>query len=145
MKCFNHSNADAVGVCKVCSKGICTDCLTDTGSGITCKTMCEEEAAAINKILEYNKSIVFEGPNTKRMMGNVNKLNKTAHSFNAYLFLVFGAAFFTFYIYSTFRYGSSTLFLPIGALGIVFLVFSFFAFRIARRAGTTLTLDTSDQ
>lgn len=43
MKCYNHHDTDAVGVCKNCGKGICTDCLTDTGNGVACTNSCAEK------------------------------------------------------------------------------------------------------
>ena len=41
MKCFNHHENDAVGVCKNCLKGICSECATDIGGGITCSEQCK--------------------------------------------------------------------------------------------------------
>ena len=31
MKCFNHHEHDAVGVCKYCMKGVCEQCATEVG------------------------------------------------------------------------------------------------------------------
>jgi len=41
MKCFNHHDQEAVGVCKSCLKGICANCATDIGGGITCSEECK--------------------------------------------------------------------------------------------------------
>ncbi len=37
MKCFNHHDRDAFGICKVCGKGLCLECLKDEKGIITCK------------------------------------------------------------------------------------------------------------
>lgn len=56
MKCYNHPETDAVGTCKSCSKGLCHNCLTDTGNGIACTATCVEEVKTLNKLTESNKS-----------------------------------------------------------------------------------------
>ena len=42
MKCFNHHQTEAVGICIECNKGSCPECAADTASGIYCKGNCEE-------------------------------------------------------------------------------------------------------
>ena len=54
MQCFNHSDRNAVGLCKVCSKGLCHDCVTDLGHGLACKDKHEAEAEGINMIITKN-------------------------------------------------------------------------------------------
>lgn len=49
MKCYYHHTKDAVGVCRHCSKGICTDCLSDTVNGIACTNSCAEIMKAASK------------------------------------------------------------------------------------------------
>lgn len=34
MKCFYHSQADARGICKNCSKGLCEECAVDVGNAL---------------------------------------------------------------------------------------------------------------
>ncbi|HEY4221080.1 MAG TPA: hypothetical protein VGO62_07050 [Myxococcota bacterium] len=36
-----HSDADAVGVCRACGKGLCHACAVDMGSGLACASSCE--------------------------------------------------------------------------------------------------------
>jgi hypothetical protein len=55
MKCFYHTNVDAVAVCKNCGKGLCVECATEVGKGIACKNRCEADVEAINKIFQENK------------------------------------------------------------------------------------------
>src|SRR5688572_11582651 len=37
MRCFYHHDRDAVGTCRVCSKGMCVDCAVDLGVALGCK------------------------------------------------------------------------------------------------------------
>jgi hypothetical protein len=58
MRCFNHSENRAVGLCKNCLKGVCPDCLSDTGNGLACKTACEERVKALD---DYNDLAMTQG------------------------------------------------------------------------------------
>src|SRR2546423_7079756 len=55
MKCFTHPGADAVGSCKHCCKGVCTQCASDTGIGVVCSANCAEEVKAIRAMVDRNK------------------------------------------------------------------------------------------
>lgn len=48
MKCYNHPTADAVGVCKVCQKGICRECAIEHEIGIVCQGNCYQRAAGFS-------------------------------------------------------------------------------------------------
>ena len=38
MKCYYHHDRDAFGVCRICGKGLCLECMSDKkGHGIYCK------------------------------------------------------------------------------------------------------------
>lgn len=37
MKCFNHHDRDAFGICTVCGKGLCLECMKEHKGVITCK------------------------------------------------------------------------------------------------------------
>ena len=38
MKCYNHHDRDAFGICKVCGKGLCLECMSDKKeNGVYCK------------------------------------------------------------------------------------------------------------
>ena len=47
MNCFRHQHRVAVGVCKVCGKALCPDCLAELPEGIVCRGECEERLAAV--------------------------------------------------------------------------------------------------
>ena len=55
MKCFNHPNVDAVGICKNCNKGLCKDCLTEVENGIACAATCVDEVVLLNSLINKNK------------------------------------------------------------------------------------------
>ena len=56
MKCYYHPAADAVAVCKNCSRGVCPGCAAEVGNGIACKGKCEAEVEAVNQIINRNKT-----------------------------------------------------------------------------------------
>lgn len=61
MKCFHHSEIDAVGICKECNKGICTSCATDLGHGLACKGKHEPDVELIhNLISRQGKAIAMQ-------------------------------------------------------------------------------------
>jgi hypothetical protein len=49
MHCFYHPEREAVGLCKSCSKGICTECAVDLDRGLACRGRCEDK---VRKIIE---------------------------------------------------------------------------------------------
>ena len=37
MKCYNHHERDAFGICRVCGKGLCLECLKNEFGFLVCK------------------------------------------------------------------------------------------------------------
>ena len=56
MNCFYHPDTVAVGTCKNCSRGLCRGCAADVGNGLACRSRCEGEVGALNRIIAQNKS-----------------------------------------------------------------------------------------
>ena len=56
MKCFNHPNTDAVGLCQSCGRGLCRDCVTEVGLSCSCKGQCEAIVAAKNELVERGRT-----------------------------------------------------------------------------------------
>jgi hypothetical protein len=54
MKCFNHTNVDAIAICKNCNKGLCQECAADTGVGVACKDKCESDVALLNVVFRQS-------------------------------------------------------------------------------------------
>jgi hypothetical protein len=57
MKCFNHPEADAVGTCKHCFKGVCARCAKDSGVGVVCGQACEDEVRSVRAMVERNRKM----------------------------------------------------------------------------------------
>jgi hypothetical protein len=56
MKCYNHIEADAVGICKNCYKAVCKQCLIPNEYDfIVCSTSCLEEVIALQKMTDKAK------------------------------------------------------------------------------------------
>jgi hypothetical protein len=79
MKCFNHHQSDAVGVCKSCSRALCPDCVAEFEEGIACKGKCEELVQALNLLVAKNASLA--------------PVAATPWLRNAWLYLALGAVF----------------------------------------------------
>lgn len=57
MRCFNHPNVEAVATCKHCFKGICRECVIDSGSGLVCSRPCEDEIKSLNALKNRTKKM----------------------------------------------------------------------------------------
>lgn len=62
MDCFNHSGVAAIGTCKSCSKGLCSNCATDLNHGLACKNKHESQVEAMNMIIEKNAKMYAAAP-----------------------------------------------------------------------------------
>jgi hypothetical protein len=51
MRCFFHPANEAVGVCKNCSRGICSQCAAVVEDSLACKGRCEQKVATLNQLL----------------------------------------------------------------------------------------------
>ena len=56
MKCYSHSEAEAVAVCRSCGRALCRDCVTEVGLSCSCKGRCESMVAAMNDLVERGKT-----------------------------------------------------------------------------------------
>ena len=54
MKCFNHHETDAVGMCKHCHKGLCNECLTVTTGGVACTATCADVVTRVDSLVRKN-------------------------------------------------------------------------------------------
>ncbi len=61
MKCFQHKNEEASGICKACCKAICVECAIDTGRGLACSDKCSVEIGEQNQIVDKSKRIYSIG------------------------------------------------------------------------------------
>jgi hypothetical protein len=51
MRCFNHNDREAVGMCKSCSKGLCSECVVDLGHGLSCRGEHERRVEDIERMV----------------------------------------------------------------------------------------------
>src|SRR5262245_19526894 len=56
MKCFYHSDQDAVGICKSCNRGLCRECCAELNPGLACRGKCETDVASLNALVERGKN-----------------------------------------------------------------------------------------
>jgi hypothetical protein len=54
MKCFEHSDRDAVGICIACFKARCRECIVDHGRMVSCKGLCEHEARRLIDLRDFS-------------------------------------------------------------------------------------------
>ncbi|MFZ6028294.1 MAG: hypothetical protein ACOYYS_11320 [Chloroflexota bacterium] len=56
MKCYNHTEMDAIGICKNCYKAICKQCaVPNEYDFVVCSAKCLEEAAINQKMMDKAK------------------------------------------------------------------------------------------
>jgi hypothetical protein len=113
MRCFNHAEVEAVGICKSCCKGICTQCAADLGHGLACKNSHEQRVEAVDAIMERGTKI--QSINTKNKF-----LMPSFYAFMGLAFLGYGIA----------NHGSSYFIV----MGAGFLAFSIATFVINQKA-----------
>lgn len=83
MRCFNHSDIDAIGTCKVCQKGLCRACAVDMGHSLSCQGEHEGLAEAVNDMVQRSLSV-------QKVAGRSKYVAPTFFSFMGAIFLIFG-------------------------------------------------------
>ena len=115
MKCYEHNEVDATGICKHCHKGICRECTVLVDGSLSCAGECEPEVAAYNYMM--NKG--------KRVYKNLGKQWAPATIING----IGGLIFMVFGLIS--REGTLSKFLII--MGIVMIIGGILSFIQSRR------------
>ncbi len=67
MNCFKHNTVPAIGICKSCYKGLCSECARDVGQGLACEGLCENGAAELDEMNERGKKIYGIGKYNTRI------------------------------------------------------------------------------
>jgi len=116
MKCFRHPQAESVGTCKHCYKGVCTECAKDTGIGLVCSSECHEEVKSLKAIVDRSKQAF---PLTAR-----------THTRNAILLALFGTAFMAF---GAITISDSFMFPFLLSFGAIMFIGAIFSFLMGRR------------
>ena len=113
MKCFGHQDRDAVGECKSCGKGVCSDCAVDLGKGLACRDRCEDDVAALILLVENNTRITATTP-------AILRTNRQTYLWSAVFFIVMGGLFLGWGLFGE----PQMLFIAI--MGGVFMAYGFF-------------------
>lgn len=108
MKCFQHRGVNAVGICRNCMKGLCSDCGVDIGEGIACRGECEAKAKAIIKMINNNL--------------NTHKAYKISRFIMPLFFLIFGLIMLGFAVGKGSTFGADHL------MGMLFIGMSLILF-----------------
>lgn len=56
MRCYYHPAADAVALCKSCSRALCHECCADVPPGSACRGRCEADVEAVNLVIQRSKT-----------------------------------------------------------------------------------------
>ena len=70
MKCYNHHDRDAFGICRICGKGLCLECMSqDQEHGIYCKNdnLCKQKSEINDRTITYNEKIIKTGTTPVRI------------------------------------------------------------------------------
>lgn len=54
MVCFYHPDQPAVGLCKYCQRGLCSECAAIVDDVLACKDRHEEQVRAIEELMQKN-------------------------------------------------------------------------------------------
>ena len=54
MLCYYHPNKPAVGLCKYCQRGLCSDCAAHAGDSLACRGLHEEQVRAMEAMMQKN-------------------------------------------------------------------------------------------
>jgi sulfite exporter TauE/SafE len=52
--CHYHSDKQAVGLCKYCQRGLCSDCASPAGDSLACRNLHEEQVRALEALMQKN-------------------------------------------------------------------------------------------
>lgn len=112
MKCFQHQNSDAIGICANCGKGCCPNCVISSEPVISCSADCKQSIEENRQILER----------TKIMYGIGQHQRKHTISTQVILFTVMGLLFVGFGGYQIHKRSFEVGFFPLTMGGIFILV-----------------------
>jgi hypothetical protein len=114
MRCFYHVDRDAVGTCKSCNKGLCSECAVDLDHGLACRGKHEQNVESLNSMVVRATQVQVTTVRAKYV----------APAFTAFMGVMFVG-------YGYLKEGLTGFLLPLGA---GFLVYSLVIFITNRRA-----------
>ena len=90
MRCFQHGDVEAVGICRSCQKGLCRDCAVDLGQGLACQNSCEMAVRDLIVMVDYSRKAYRTGSRTHATTSTFSGLVAMMCFMPAALFLVGG-------------------------------------------------------
>ena len=114
MRCFNHPEIEALGICKSCNKGLCSSCATDLDHGLACRDKHEQSVESLNTMILRSS----------RVQTAATRISYIGPAFTAFMGLVFLG-------YGLLREGVSGF---LTLLGVGFLIYSIVIFAASRKA-----------
>jgi hypothetical protein len=57
MKCFYHPDAEAVGLCKHCQRGLCSACASERDGGLACRDRHESQVDQVSALIRRNVQV----------------------------------------------------------------------------------------
>ena len=54
MNCYYHPEKSAVGLCKYCQRGLCSECGANAGDSLACRGLHEEQVRAMEALMQKN-------------------------------------------------------------------------------------------
>src|SRR5262249_49667793 len=63
MRCFNHLDQEAVGLCKSCGRGLCPNCAAEVEKALACRGRCESD---VLDLLSINRNALQFAKSTKQ-------------------------------------------------------------------------------
>ena len=115
MRCFNHPDVRAIGLCMHCNKALCHECANDLGFGLACRDVHEEEVTAVNAMVERATKVQ-----------SVNRSNKYL---SPLFFLAMGSFFIGYDFYIGHRGANFGLW-----MGGLFVAYGLYLAAVVRRA-----------
>jgi len=61
LQCYTHRDVAAVGICKICGKGLCSSCAREIDRGLACSDACTELAGVNLQMIERAKRVYSIG------------------------------------------------------------------------------------
>ena len=89
MNCYYHPNQPALGICKYCQRGLCSESIAEVGESLACKGRHEEQVRALDALTERN--LLQAG-----RVGSVYRRNALFYFLSGALFTGFGLYQFRF-------------------------------------------------
>lgn len=128
MRCFNHSDQDARGVCKSCQRALCASCAAEVGKSVACLGRCEEDVRNLDEMVAYNLGMIRSVDMQKLTADSKAALqwSRSVISGVDWFLVVLGAVFLAYA-----AYGRSGF---MAVLGLAFLGFGLFGLVRGRRA-----------